>query len=41
MKQQSVEGEYAYILWAAETADNGEAKGRGKPRVRLEWVNEG
>jgi ketosteroid isomerase-like protein len=22
MKQQSVEGEYAYILWAAETADN-------------------
>ena len=22
MKQQSVEGEYAYILWTAETADN-------------------
>jgi ketosteroid isomerase-like protein len=22
MKYQSVEGEYAYILWAAETADN-------------------
>ena len=22
MKQQSVEGDYAYILWAAETADN-------------------
>ncbi len=22
MKQQSVEGEYAYILWSAETADN-------------------
>src|SRR4029453_14832138 len=22
MKQQAVEGEYAYILWAAETADN-------------------
>jgi ketosteroid isomerase-like protein len=22
MKQQSVEGEYAYILWAAETANN-------------------
>jgi len=22
MKRQSVEGEYAYILWAAETADN-------------------
>ena len=22
MKQESVEGEYAYILWAAETADN-------------------
>ena len=22
MKQQSIEGEYAYILWAAETADN-------------------
>jgi ketosteroid isomerase-like protein len=22
MKQQFVEGEYAYILWAAETADN-------------------
>ena len=22
MKQQSVEGDYAYILWSAETADN-------------------
>ena len=22
MKQQSVEGDYAYILWTAETADN-------------------
>lgn len=22
MKQQSIEGEYAYILWTAETADN-------------------
>ena len=22
MKQQSIEGDYAYILWAAETADN-------------------
>jgi hypothetical protein len=22
LKQQSVEGEYAYILWTAETADN-------------------
>ena len=22
MKQQSVEGDYAYIMWAAETADN-------------------
>ncbi len=22
MKQQSVEGDYAYILWAADTADN-------------------
>ncbi|MGE5219114.1 MAG: nuclear transport factor 2 family protein [Chloroflexota bacterium] len=22
MKQQSVEGDYAYIVWAAETADN-------------------
>src|SRR5436305_9257413 len=22
MRQQSVEGEYAYILWSAETADN-------------------
>jgi hypothetical protein len=22
MKQQSVEGDYAYILWIAETADN-------------------
>jgi hypothetical protein len=22
MKLQSVEGDYAYILWAAETADN-------------------
>ena len=23
MKQQSIEGDYAYILWTAETADNG------------------
>ena len=22
MKQQAVEGDYAYILWSAETADN-------------------
>jgi hypothetical protein len=22
MKQQSIEGDYAYILWTAETADN-------------------
>ena len=22
MKQQSVDGDYAYILWTAETADN-------------------
>lgn len=22
MKQQSIEGDYAYIVWAAETADN-------------------
>ena len=22
MKQQSLDGEYAYILWTAETADN-------------------
>ena len=22
MKQQSIQGEYAYLLWTAETADN-------------------
>jgi hypothetical protein len=32
MKQQSVEGEYAYILWAAETADNGGSQGSGEAK---------
>jgi ketosteroid isomerase-like protein len=34
MKRQSVEGEYAYILWTAETADNVYEVGTGTFVVR-------